>query len=267
MAVDLDGMPPEGTGAGGVDGCIPTEVRRSPLAQAVHVQNGDDVVQLVMAGLVEGFPDGAFGQLAVTQQHPHIERQLVDVLAAEGHTDADRQALPEGAGGHIHPGQTARRPVIFGALQRLRMTFEAAAELAQRHQLVVGNDARCLVHRIEQRAGMSFGKNQAVVIRVAWMAPVVLEIVDQEHRHQIGGRHRGRRVARFGRRCAPDAVHPELPPQLRDALPFVGHENTPSDGRVALLPRVHVDDAGHATNRTSSQPLGSACQASTVGSP
>jgi hypothetical protein len=151
VAVDLDGMPPEGAGAGGVDGCIPPEFRRSPLAQAVHVQNGDHVAQLVVAGLVEGFPDGAFGQ--------------------------------------------------------------------------------------------------AVVVRVAWMVPVVLEGLDQEHRHQIGGRHRGRRVARFGRRRAPDAVHPELPPQLRDALQFTGHEDTPSYRRVARLTRVPIHDLVQQTGR------------------
>ena len=171
VAVDLDGMPPEGAGAGGVDGCIPTEFRRSPLAQSVHVQNGDHVAQLVVAGLVEGFPDGAFGQLAIAQQHPHMERQLVDILAAQCHSNPDRQALPEGAGGHIHPGQPARRAVIFGALQRLRMAFEAAAELAQRQQLFVGDDSRRLVHCVEQWAGMSLGKDQAVVVRVALGGP------------------------------------------------------------------------------------------------
>ena len=240
VPVDLDGVPPEGAGAGGVDRPVPAEVRRSALAKPVHVQDGDHVVQLVVARLVERFPDRALGHLAVTQQHPDVERQLVDVLGAQGHADADGQALPEGAGRHIHPGQAARRAVGPGKLQRLRVSLEPAAERAQRNQLLVGDGARRLVHRVEQGASMPLGEDQAVVVGRSRILPVVLEVIDQEHRHQVGGRHRGRRMAGSGRRGAPDAVHPELLPQLRDALQFTGHEDGSSGGLAAMLTSVHA---------------------------
>ena len=130
MAVDLDCLPPEGTCTSRVGRGIPAQVGRSPLAQAIHVENGDYVVQLVVAGLVERFPDGALGHFAVTQQHPDTERQPVNALSAESHSNSYRQALPEGAGRHVHPGQAVSRAAVFGALQRFRMTLQTTAELA-----------------------------------------------------------------------------------------------------------------------------------------
>ena len=55
--------------------------------------------------MVERLPDRAFGHLAVAEQHPDAVGQLVEVLAAERHADADGQALAERAGGHVDPGQ------------------------------------------------------------------------------------------------------------------------------------------------------------------
>jgi len=66
-----------------------------------------------------------------------------------------------------------RGTVIFGALQGLRVSFETGAELPQRHQLLVGDDPRCHVHRVEQLAGMPLGEDQPVVFG-CWMVPVVL---------------------------------------------------------------------------------------------
>ena len=48
---------------------------------------------------------GAFGGFAVPAQHPHVIRQLVQVLSGQAHTDGVGQSLAEGAGGHVHPRQ------------------------------------------------------------------------------------------------------------------------------------------------------------------
>ena len=50
-------------------------------------------------------------------------------------------------------------------------------------------------------------------------------------------------MARSGRRGAPDAVHPELAPQLRDALQFIGHKKTPSYGRLAMLRGARIKES------------------------
>src|SRR5580658_479186 len=61
---------------------IPGQIGRAALAEPVDIDHGDEVGQLVVRGLVEGFPDRAFGHLAVTAQDPDPERGLVQVLAS-----------------------------------------------------------------------------------------------------------------------------------------------------------------------------------------
>jgi len=93
VPVDLDDVAPEGAEPLGINGAVPAQIGLTALAQPVHVQNRDQVVELVVGGLVAGLPDGPLGHLAVAQNHPDFEGQLVHVLAAQGHADAVRQTL------------------------------------------------------------------------------------------------------------------------------------------------------------------------------
>ena len=97
----------------------------------------DQVVELVIRRLVERLPDGALGHLAVAEHDPDAIGQLVEVLAVEGHADADGQPLAERAGGDVDLGKHVR----------VGVALEPAAELAQGQQLLVGDGAGRLEHR------------------------------------------------------------------------------------------------------------------------
>ena len=61
MAVDDFGAPVEGRETPAVNIHVMAESRRLALAQAVHVHDGDEIVELVNAGERGGFPDGTLG--------------------------------------------------------------------------------------------------------------------------------------------------------------------------------------------------------------
>ena len=84
---------------------IPAVHRLAALAEPVDVDDRRQVVELVERGVLGRLPHRALGHLAVAADHPDAERQPVEPLAGERHADADRQALPERAGGHVDPGQ------------------------------------------------------------------------------------------------------------------------------------------------------------------
>ena len=84
---------------------VPFELGRAALAQPVDVDNGGEVAELVVAGLVERLPDRAFRGLAVPAQHPGVVVEPVQVAAGQAHADRVGQALAERAGGHVDPGQ------------------------------------------------------------------------------------------------------------------------------------------------------------------
>ena len=68
------------------------------------------------------------------------------------------------------------------------MTLETAAELSERHHLLVSDGAGSFEHCIDQRGCMAFGEDQVVVARVVRVRIVVPEILAHQNCHQISGR-------------------------------------------------------------------------------
>src|SRR5665647_2149584 len=72
VAVDDQRAGAEGLHPGDVALQVPLQLGGSALSQAVDVNNGGEVAELVVAGLVQGFPDRALRGLAVPAQYPHV---------------------------------------------------------------------------------------------------------------------------------------------------------------------------------------------------
>jgi len=179
---------------------VPGKLRGAALAEAVDVDDGDEVGQLVVRGLIEGLPHRPFGHLAVAAQDPDPVGRLVQVLACQRHADSVRQALPERAGRHVHPGQ-----------HRGRMAFQPRSEAAvSGHQLLVGDHPDRLVDGVQQRRSVPLGEDEVVVAGVIRVVPVIAEVPAYQDGHQVGGGHTGGRMPGTGRRARPDGVHPQL---------------------------------------------------------
>jgi hypothetical protein len=94
--------------------------------------------------------------------------------------------------------------------------------LAVLHELVVGDDACGLVDRVQQCRRVALREHEPVVRRALRRVEVEAEVSVDEHRHEVGGGHRGRRVPGLRGRAHPDGVDAELLPQLATAV-GVGH--------------------------------------------
>ena len=200
VPVNGDGVAAERFNPLGVRVDVPAEFGRAALAEAVHVDDRGQVGQPVIGRLVERLPHGPFGHLAVTAEHPDAVRQLVEIPAGQGDADPVGKSLAKRAGGDVDPRQHRR-----GVTLKQRAEPPVAG-----HQLFVGDDARRLEHRVKQRGRVALGKDQVVVGRVARPLPVVAEMTDKQHRHQVRGRHARRGMARSGGGAAPDRVDPQL---------------------------------------------------------
>jgi hypothetical protein len=179
---------------------VPGKLGGTALAEPVDVDDGDEVGQLVVGGLVERFPDRPLGHLAVTTQDPDPVRQLVQVLAGQRDADAVRQALPEGSGGHVDPGE-----------DRGGMAFQPRPEAAVAgHQLLVGDHPDRLIDGVEQRRGVALGEDEVIVAGVIGAVPVIAEMPADQDGHQVGGGHAGGGMPGPGRCARSDGVHAQL---------------------------------------------------------
>ena len=206
VAVDRDRVPAERLGPLDVAVEVPADHRLARLAEAVDVDDRGQVVEPVEGGVLERLPHRALGHLGVAAQAPHAVGQAVELLARERHADRDRQALAERAGGHVDPRD-----------DRDRVALELGAERAERQQLLVGDRAGRLEHRVVQRRRVALGEDQVVVVRVLRVLVVEPEVLLHQDRHQVGRRHRGRRVAGVGRRGGADGVDAQLLAELAHA--------------------------------------------------
>jgi len=80
VAVDDERPGAEGLDSGGVAVEVPFELGRPALAEPVHVDDGGEVAQAVVAGLVEGLPDRALG-VSLSRTAPRRGTQPVEAAA------------------------------------------------------------------------------------------------------------------------------------------------------------------------------------------
>jgi hypothetical protein len=130
VPVDLDRVPAESTEAVRVGREVPTVHRLAALPEPVHVDDRGQVVELVEGGVLGCLPHRALGHLAVAADRPGAERQPIELLARQRHSDADREPLAQRAGRDVDPGQ-----------HRCRVPFEPRAELAIGAELLLGEHA------------------------------------------------------------------------------------------------------------------------------
>src|SRR5579859_2445030 len=57
VSIDFNRLPAKRASAGGVSGAIPAQVGLSTLTQSVHVQDGNQIIQRVMARVVKSLPN------------------------------------------------------------------------------------------------------------------------------------------------------------------------------------------------------------------
>ena len=157
-----------------------------------------------MTRVIEPLPDRALRQLAVARDRPDVVRRGERALPRERDPDGDRQRLAKRAGRDVDPRE-----------HRRRVAFEPAAELPERHELVVGDRACRADERIVQRRRVVLAEDQVVVRGVLGARSVVAEMRGQEDGHEVGRGERGRRMARARGRRAADRVGAQL---ARDGL-------------------------------------------------
>ena len=187
---------------------LPAVAGGPALAQAVDVDDGGEVVELVERGGGGRLPHRALGHLGVTADDPGAVRQLVEVLGGDGDADGDGQALAERAGGHVDP----REP-------RGGVALQPAVQLAVGLHLLLGDRADRLVDGVDQRRGVALGEDQVVGVGVLGVVEVVAQVLGDQHGHEVGGRHRRGRVAGLGPPADLDRVDAEL---LTELLPLLG---------------------------------------------
>src|SRR5205823_6643403 len=102
----------------------------------------------IMSRELDCLPLRALRHLAVTEKYIRPIRQAVEPARVERHAETNAEALAE----------RARRGLGIREARR-RMTFQPAAEMAERHQLLLIDAARHGPQGVEERRGVPLGEN------------------------------------------------------------------------------------------------------------
>ncbi len=135
MSVNDDGVPTKATSTSCICIRIPAKISLTALSQTVHVDDCNEVIELVVGCLIETFPDGAFRHFAITTQDPDVIGQLVKIFSCQRNAYTNRQALPKRTCCDIDPWE-----------KRCWVSLHAAAKFAQGQKFFVFDCACCFVH-------------------------------------------------------------------------------------------------------------------------
>ena len=175
MAVHPDGVPAEGgelviQGIGGHDvGGAAVDL------EAVDVDDGAQVVQLVLGGGHEGLPNLALLNLAVPHQGVHPVVPAVH-LPRQGHAHGGGDALAQGAGGHVHPGDV-----------HLRVAGHGTVNAAEHLQFLLREEAPEGQIGVEGGGAVSLGEDKAVPGRVGGVGGVDAQHLLVQESHDLHG--------------------------------------------------------------------------------
>ena len=151
------------------------------------IDDSDEVIQVVVAGEHGRLPHLALLALAVAQQRVDAVA-VTPVLCGERHSDRGGDTLTERSGRHVD----ARRVIHIG------MALQAAADMTERLELLLGKEPAFGEHGVECRSAMSLGEHKAVAVGAARIRRVDIHFLKVEVGHNVGGAKRSARMPRLG---------------------------------------------------------------------
>ena len=136
---------------------VPAVHRLAALAEPVDVEDRDRGCRARRSAACSNASQIEPSAISLSpQQHP-------DAVRAAGRAACRRAPSPTPIG---RPWPSEPVATSTHGMRRRRVALEPAAELAEGQQLLVGDRARGLEHRVEQRRGVALGEDQVVVARV-----------------------------------------------------------------------------------------------------
>ena len=197
VAVDDDGVPPEGPPARPVGLHVVSPLRRAALPEAVDVGEGAQVVEPVALRDLRRLPYRPLRRLAVADEHVGAVGGG-DATRVEGDADRGTDALPQRPGRHVDERQPRRR-----------VPFQVAVDAPEAMQLVRWHVPRLRPSGVEQRRRVPLGQHEAVAVVVLRPARVEAHVAEEERRDEVRRRAATRRMAAPRRARCPHGLDTE----------------------------------------------------------
>ena len=171
VTVELNGVPAEGAPFIGDGRDIHNVLDEAIELNAVVIDDGDDVIELVERAGHGGFPDLAFLNLAISE---HAVRAGFAAIEAgnQPHADSEGEALAQGAGGGF---EGMDEPDVGVALID-GAEFAEGVELVERRLGIAG-----LGHDgVEDRGGVTLRENEAIAIGQGGIVRIDAHLIEEE---------------------------------------------------------------------------------------
>ena len=165
--------------------------------QAVDIDDGAEIVQMILRSGHGGFPDLALSDLTVAQQGIDTV-VLLCKLSGQSHADCGGDALAQRAGGHVDALD----------MTHVGMAGVMALDGAEELQILLREEAAQGQHRVQSRRAVAFGQHKAVAVRILRVGRVDLHDVEVQRREDV---HRGEAAADMAGRGGMNGVKSEQP--------------------------------------------------------
>ena len=151
--------------------------------QAVHVDDGAEVVQVILGSCHEGLPDLALFDLAVAQDGVDTVVLLVH-LAGQSHANSSGDALTQRAGGHVNALDVVH----------LSVAGHVAVNAAEELQILLGEEAALCQDGIQSGGAVTLGQDETVPVRVCGVLGIHVHHVEVQNSQSVHGGERTAQV-------------------------------------------------------------------------
>jgi hypothetical protein len=209
VTINADSFPSERCESSGINFSFVLLHGGLGLTKGVDVDDGNEVVKVVVSSEVGSFPDRSFSALTITEQGVEFVLDLVHIFGGISHTSGNGKTLSEGSGGYVNELESGDG-----------VTFKLTVDVTEGLEGFLGEETIVSPADVKDGSVVTLGKDEFIVCKVLGVLGVIVHtgFVEEKDGQELSRGRTGSGVTRFGLFDGFDDINSEDVSQVRKVL-------------------------------------------------
>jgi hypothetical protein len=209
VTINADSFPSERCESSGINFSFVLLHGGLGLTKGVDVDDGNEVVKVIVSSKVGSFPDRSFSALTITEQGVEFVLDLVHIFGGISHTSGNGKTLSEGSGGYVNELESGDG-----------VTFKLTVDVTEGLEGFLGEETIVSPADVKDGSVVTLGKDEFIVGKVLGVLGVIVHtgFVEEKDGQELSRGRTGSGVTRFGLFDGFDDINSEDVSQVRKVL-------------------------------------------------
>jgi hypothetical protein len=209
VTINADSFPSERCESSGINFSFVLLHGGLGLTKGVDVDDGNEVVEVIVSSEVGSFPDRSFSALTITEQGVEFVLDLVHIFGGISHTSGNGKTLSEGSGGYVNELESGDG-----------VAFKLTVDVTEGLEGFLGEETIVSPADVKDGSVVTLGKDEFIVGKVLGVLGVIVHagFVEEKDGQELSRGRTGSGVTRFGLFDGFDDINSEDVSQVRKVL-------------------------------------------------